>query len=156
MPQLVNKPNPQQQEWLDFVQSGLTPVQAASAAGYKDPIHAANRLSKLPWAKQEMASLRTAREKEMRMTREKVQKGILEAIELARLGGKNGPDPASMIRGFAEINKMCGYYAPEKKQLELTGTQRRLQNDFETLSDDKLLELIEQEAIEGEFTVIDE
>lgn len=156
MPQHADKPNPQQQEWLDYIKSGLSPVQAATAAGYKDPKHSAIRLQKLDWAKKELANLAAVQAKEMQMSREKVQEGILDAIELARIGGKTGPDPSAMIRGWAEINRMCGFYAPEKKQLELTTAQKRLRTDFETLPDDKLLEMIEGEVIEGECERLDD
>lgn len=153
---IMSKANEQQQEWLDLIESGLTPTQAAAGAGYKNPAKDANRMAKLPWAQQPLTAIRNTKKAEMKMTREKVQRGILDAIELAKIGGVNGPDPSSMIRGYAEINRMCGYHAPEKREVILSSAQKRIQGNFEDMSDEKLLELIGEDALEGEYRVLDE
>lgn len=67
---------------------------------------------------------------------------IVDAISMARLQG----DPANMINGAREISKMLGFYEPEKKVIELTGSQEQIKKKYEQLSDEELLAIIEGEA----------
>ena len=76
--------------------------------------------------------------------------GIMEAIDVARLAA----DPSSMIRGWAEIGKMLGLYAAEKKELVVTDAQRRIQNKFEVMSDEELLAYAEGKIIDGECSIV--
>ena len=46
-----------------------------------------------------------------------------------------------MITGWREIAKMCGYYAPERKQIELRDGHDVLWAQLEAMSDAQLLEL---------------
>jgi hypothetical protein len=71
------------------------------------------------------------------MKRQDVQDIVMEAIQMARIGS----DPMTMIRGAQELNKMCGFYAPEEKKYSLNISQRRIQERFDELSDHELLEL---------------
>src|SRR5262245_61623886 len=50
----------------------------------------------------------------LELDRQRVIQELQTAIELARIQA----DPAAMIRGWVEIAKMCGYYAPERRQVE--------------------------------------
>ncbi len=54
-----------------------------------------------------------------------------------------------MIRGWTEIGKMLGHYAPEVKKVELSMNQRALMNKYEAMSDEELMAGI---VIEGECT----
>ena len=82
------------------------------------------------------------------ISRKRVLDGFLEAIEQAKMLA----EPMTQIAGWRELAKMCGYYAPEVKTLNVNVTSQRLLTQLETLSDKDLLELIEQDAevIEGE------
>lgn len=73
--------------------------------------------------------------------------GIMEAIEMAKLCA----DPASMIRGWAEIAKMLGFYAPETKKIEITNATGNMIKKYEQLSDEELYQLAHGNTIEGEF-----
>jgi hypothetical protein len=91
--------------------------------------------------------------RETNMTRTRVQNMILEAIEFAKLIG----DPNAMIRGAAEINKMCGFYAPEKHILELGDNASRFRNRLEALPEDELLRIMdEDDALDVDFVELDE
>jgi Terminase small subunit len=81
------------------------------------------------------------------LTRKVVMHGFLEAIELGRLKA----DPSAMIAGWREIAKMCGYYAPERKQVELMSTAGlELSAEFEQMTDAQLVNLIAAgEAVSG-------
>ena len=72
--------------------------------------------------------------------------GFMEAIDTARLAA----DPGSMIRGWVEIGKMLGLYAPEKVEVTMTVGQRNIQSKFEIMSDEDLLAIAEGRLIEGE------
>jgi hypothetical protein len=86
------------------------------------------------------------------MTRKQVMDGFKEAIDMAKVQA----EPATMVSGWREIARMCGYYAPEKREINVNITAKRAVDQLETLSDDELLEIIEKdsEVIEGEFEEI--
>ena len=87
------------------------------------------------------------------MTRQKVMEGLLEAVEMAKIQA----DPTAMIAGWREVGKMCGYYEPVKKQIDVNITGNVVMQRLNKLSDAELLKLIETEtanALEGEFTEV--
>jgi phage terminase small subunit len=75
------------------------------------------------------------------VSREKVLVELQEAIDLAR----EQRNPMAMIAGWREIAKICGYYAPERQRVEVTGDGWRLRGQFEQLSDAELLALTSAE-----------
>jgi phage terminase small subunit len=76
------------------------------------------------------------------MDRKRVMDGFVEAIEMARIQS----DPTAMIKGWTEVAKMCGYYAPETKKIEVSVSAKRLIDKLETMSDDELLRYAEKQA----------
>jgi len=90
------------------------------------------------------------------MTREKVQALVMEAVDM----GRTLADPLAMIRGAQELNKMCGFYAPEEKRVILTSEQRRTITQFDDMSDEDIAKMLQSgnmaEAIEAEFEEISE
>lgn len=74
--------------------------------------------------------------------------GILDGINTAKFMADGG----NIIRGWTEIAKILGHYAPEVKKIEVTHSQARLRTVYEALSDEQLLAIANGEAIEGEFT----
>lgn len=83
-----------------------------------------------------------------RFKRDDVLNGLAEAIDQAKIQA----DAMGQIAGWREIAKICGFYAPETKKIELGGSAQRLLSRFEQLSDQELLEIAQGEVIEGEFT----
>jgi hypothetical protein len=71
------------------------------------------------------------------VTREKVLEELQAAIEVARLKG----DPMAMIRGWAEIGKLIGAYAPERRKVEVSVDADALQAKIAAMSDEELLAL---------------
>jgi phage terminase small subunit len=66
-------------------------------------------------------------------------------------------DPTAMIAGWREVGKMCGYYEPVKKQIDVNITGNVVMERLNRLSDSELLKLIEQQttnALEGEFAEV--
>ena len=72
------------------------------------------------------------------LTRETVLNGFLDAIGLARLRA----DAGAVIAGWREIAKMCGCYAPERKQVELSARGSELSAELEQMTDAQLVNLI--------------
>lgn len=71
-----------------------------------------------------------------KITRDDVLNGFKDAIEMAKLLA----DPMAMIRGWSEVARVCGYFAPEQKIV--THEHRgRVLSELESLSDDELLQL---------------
>ena len=87
-----------------------------------------------------LAEKRAEIAEELEITREKVMRGLLEAVEIARLQA----DPAALVRAWSELARMCGYYAPERKQVDVSVSAKRMVDQFEAMSDAELLQLADQ------------
>lgn len=74
------------------------------------------------------------------MDRKQVMEGFKEAIEMAKLMA----EPASMIAGWREIGKMCGYYAPVETRVKVDVTGNVTMGKLTQMTDAELLELIEK------------
>jgi len=141
-----------QKLFVDGMLRGMPQTTAARAAGYNNAPVDANRLMKNPKVQESLQFLQHKYEKASQMTRKKVMDGMLEAIEMAKVQA----EPGVMVAGWREIGRMCGYYAAEKRVIDVNITAKRAVDKLETLSDAELLEMIEEdsEAIEGEFTEV--
>lgn len=115
-------------------------VEACKAEGLK--VYA--NLSTDPRFQAVVAKERRKNELVIEMTREKAMNGFMEAVEMARIQA----DPATMIKGWTEIARMCGYYAPDTKKIEVSVSAKRLVDKFETMSDDELLKYAEKDIID--------
>lgn len=80
----------------------------------------------------------------LEISRLTIMRGLLDAIEMGRAQEK----PLAMIRGFAELNKMCGFYEPEVKQLELSAGQAGFMKHIHDMTDGELLAVLGSE-LEG-------
>lgn len=72
------------------------------------------------------------------MSRKKVMDGLLEAVEMAKLMS----EPATMVAGWREIGKMCGYYAPVETRVKVDVTGNVVMTRLNGMSDEELLALI--------------
>jgi hypothetical protein len=72
------------------------------------------------------------------VTRADVLHGFEEAIDVAR----SRSNPAAMVAGWREIAKMCGYYAPERKEVRVNVVGSALRDELACMSDDELLALV--------------
>ena len=139
---------PQQKIFVDRIVKGSAPNTAARAAGYSTPESQGYSILKSPKVQDAIRFLYRKYERASDMTRKKVMDGFLEAVEMAKIQAV----PSDMIAGWREIAKMCGYYAPEVKKIEINVTTRRVIDQMETLSDDDLLQMVAESTklIEGE------
>ena len=84
-----------------------------------------------------MAEHEAAAERSLGLCKERLIAELQTAIELAREQG----NPAAQIAGWREIGKMCGYYAPERRQIVVTKADDAMQARLEAMSDAELLEI---------------
>lgn len=141
---------------LDYVAArakGMNCVQAAQAAGYSQPNIQGYQVEKRPSIQAALQKEWKRAEKVMDISKKQVLDGMMDAIGQAKLMA----DPMAQISGWREVAKMCGYYEPQRLQVEVSVSAKRLFSQFETLSDEELLKIAEQDIIEAdEFEVLDD
>lgn len=122
---------------------GMIQTVAARAAGYAVPASTALVLMKKPAVIERIIAEQAKWEKSADMTRKKVIDGLQDAIEIARLQA----DAQAMVAGWREIARICGYYAPEQKKINITVSGAVQLSQIEDMSDEELAKVI----LEGEF-----
>lgn len=138
---------PKQAAYVENRSFGMDKQDAATAAGYKDPAAEARDLEKIPNVMEALSAERRLNQRLLGFTREDVLNGIKKAIDDASILA----DPQAQIAGWREIAKICGHYAPEVKQIQLTAGQQAKRGELEALTDEQLLEIMTgRPAIEGE------
>jgi hypothetical protein len=91
------------------------------------------------------------------MDRKQVLQGILEAIEIA----KDMRQPSSMISGWKEVGRMCGFYEPERREITLSVDKKQVLEELRSMSTQELLEYAskkeaEAHALDAEFEVVED
>lgn len=152
----ANPNRPLTTKMKDFVKywaQGESILSASVRAGYTDGGTYAYRLAKDPAILKIYHAEKEAYAQAVGMTRQRVMEGLLEAVEMAKIQA----DPTAMIAGWREVGKMCGYYEPVKKQIDVNIAGNVVMERLNRLSDSELLKLIEQQttnALEGEFAEV--
>ena len=138
---------------------GRTPTAAARRAQYSSPFKQGKALIADPDILAQVQEIQKQNQKNAEMTREEVMKNLLDAYGIAR----SMDDPQSMIRAMAEVNRMCGHYAPEKKEINIGGQATIVHAEIQLLSKEDLLLMLGQpeetpllESLPGEYEVEDE
>jgi hypothetical protein len=134
---------------------GMTVKQAAYYAGFS-PGHASSLL-KEPAMIEEAEAMRAQMEAKYNITRDRVVRGMVDAIDRA----KNFGDPKTEIAGWKELGKMHGHYAPSEHRIHVSRDAERLERELRTLPYEEVLKLATsggnwhgEEALEGEFTEV--
>lgn len=117
---------------------GRSPTAAARRAGYSSPFKSGKELIAVEEIFEEVQSIQAVNRKNAEMGREEVMKCLLEAYQMA----KTMDDPQSMIRAMGEVNRMCGHYAPEKKEIMISGEATVMQAEIQALTKEELLRLV--------------
>lgn len=133
----------------EAVLDGKSIAKAAAEAGCS-PATARNVVKSAGSVKMHIADNRHQLATVAQIQRADVIAGFMEAIDTARIAC----DPGSMIRGWTEIGKMLGLYAPEKVEVTVTAGQRAIQSKYEIMSDEELYARMEALTIEGECTTV--
>ena len=137
-----------------FVDQQMTQTAAARAAGFSNPGTAANQMMQHPKIERAIAERRAEYAAASQVTKKRVIDGFLESIEMAKIKA----DPLTMIAGWREVGKMCGFYEPTKAKIEVSVQGQVLIQRLNAMSDEELLKLAEGDpnVLEGEVTVIEE
>jgi len=138
--------------FVESVSQGLPPSAAARAAGYPDYGKQSKRLMANKAVQRLLAFAAKNQTRKKAISREKVHEMVMEAFDIAKMG----TDASSMVRAAAELNKMNGFYEPERKVLDLNVNYQQQQAALANMSDDELLELAEGDLIEGECVPVEE
>lgn len=125
---------------------------ALIAAGIRpgaNPRKKATALAAKPHVAARIAELRAETARANAMTKQKVMDGMLEAIEMAKVQA----DPLTMISGWREIGKMCGFYAPTRAEIAISVQAKEAQFALTKMSDSELLALSGEElnVLDAEF-----
>jgi hypothetical protein len=130
-------------EWA----GGESILSASTRAGYADGGAMAYRLAKDPAILKLYEREKALYEEASQMTRKKVMDGFLEAADMARTLA----DPVALTGAWREIGKMCGYYEPVKRTLEVNFSGSVTMKRLEAMDDASLLKLIKGEVEDVEF-----
>ncbi len=140
----VDKPlTDQQKAFVRFWAAGESPLSASARAGYVDNGKYAYRLMRYPNVLKLYNEEKDKYEAACGMTRKKVMDGLLEGVEMAKLAG----EPSSMIAGWREIGKMCGYYEPSRRTIDINVNGSIELDRMNRLSDAELLRFIEGNGV---------
>ncbi len=141
----VDKPlTEKQRNFVKFWAQGETILSASVRAGYSDGGTYAYRMVYMPNVLRLYDQEKKLYEESCQMTRKRVMEGLLEGVEMAKLMA----EPSAMIAGWREIGKMCGYYEPVTKRIDLNVTGNVTMQRLERLSDAELLKLITETVTE--------
>lgn len=138
-----------QELFVEAKMHGLNDTQAARASG-QTPNSGFN-IMKSSTIREQLAAARRWLTDTTQIKRLDVIEGVIDGIEMARMQG----DAANVIKGWCEVGKILGHYAPEVKRIELSGDHARIRSKFESLSDEELLAIEKGTTINGECAQVD-
>lgn len=126
-----------QSKFVDEYHLSGNGARAAVVAGYSAPSAriTASKLLTNPNIQAALAELRTETQAAFQISRQTVVNGLLDAIGHARVADQ----PAAEIRGWSELAKICGHYAPETRRVELSAESMARRAEYEAMSDEELL-----------------
>lgn len=124
--------------FVEEVGLGRQPTTAARRAGWSDPHKVAKKLLENPDIVAQIAEIQLENAKKASLTRDDVMNNLVRAFRIA----EQQDDPQSMVRAMAEVNRMCGHYAPEVKKIEVQGEIKHMQQQLETIPKEDLLRMI--------------
>lgn len=144
----TDEDKPLTEKQLVFVRawaSGESIKTASARAEYNDGATFAYRMTKMPNVLKAYHEEKAKYEAAGQMSRKRVMDGLLEAVEMAKLMA----EPSTMVSGWREIGKMCGYYEPTKIQIEHNITGDVTVRQLNGMSDAELLKLIKAPKAEA-------
>lgn len=134
----VDKPlTSQQRSFAQAWAKGESIPSACLRAGYADD-GLGYRMAAMPNILKAYHAEKVLYEAACQMTRKRVMDGLLDAVEMAKLLA----EPATMVSGWREIGKMCGYYEPTKIQVDVNVSGEVSVRQLNAMTDAELLKLI--------------
>lgn len=138
---LVDPDKPLTAQQLAFVTAwarGESIHSASQRAGYNSGDSFCYRMTRMPNVLRVYEREKALYEAASQMSRKRVMDGILEGIEMAKLMA----EPATVITGWREIGKMCGYFEPVKHTLDINIKGDVTVRQLNGMSDAELLKLL--------------
>lgn len=134
-----------EREFLHHVEIyGLTPARAAKLTRVENPYAVLKR----PEVAAAREALRRTAQQKLKVTREDVIQGLMEAIHDARLLA----DPMAQIRGWAEVRKTAGLDEPIKVDLTMREGSAKARKQIAAVPDSELLQLVDDgNVIDADF-----
>ena len=120
---------------------GMTHKEASEYSGLA-PGTISQLLAK-PEIKEYVARIQRQEEKKFKITREQVLEGFMEAIRDAKLLS----EPATQIRGWEQIAKMEGFYAPERREVDLPEDTKEMIRSLQDLDTATLAKIAGQDNL---------
>ena len=139
---LLSELKPVHRRFCELVATEMEPKAAAKALGYSGQY--ATQLMRNELVQEYLHELYMEIRRRTTYTRDKAVEMAFETFEIAKIQA----DAAGMSRALQELNKIHGYYEPEKLKIELSANAQRVMDTMEQLDDAKLLEMA---ALEGEY-----
>ena len=133
-------PTAKQLRWIDEYLVDFNGSASAVRAGYspKTARAIACELLTKPHIQAVLQAKQGALAEKLRITRQGVVQGLLEAVDMGRVQ----QNPGAMIGALREVAKMLGFYAPQVKRVELSAPQSGAYRDLASWSDAQLLDAI--------------
>lgn len=126
-------------KYIEGRQAGMRPTDAARFAGYAQPRQNSSRLeNKDPIVIEAVKKIQEETRNKGLYTREQAVLDLKEGIEMA----KTAKEPQSLARCVNELNRMHGFLAPEKKEIEIDVQHQTYKTRLEHMDDADLLKLI--------------
>lgn len=144
-----SKVTEKQERFIDAKLLGATDAAAAKAAGSLTAQGFNNSVT----VREQLAAARRWLTDTTQIKRLDVIEGVIDGIEMARMQG----DSTNVIKGWCEVGKILGHYAPEVKRIELSTEHARMRSKFESLSDEELLAIQEGaggQVVDGTCTTV--
>ena len=144
---LISEDKPLTDKMKIFVKhwaQGASIISASNLAGYDDRAVFAYRLVRYPNVLKLYKEEKRLYEEASQMTRKKVMDMLLESYAMAKLAG----EPASMVSAAREVGKMCGYYEPTTRNVNVTVNGSVVFDRMNRMTDAELLEFVKDDVIE--------
>lgn len=126
------------EEYLVDANGAAAAVRAGYAAG-SAKVAASRMLTKDNPVRRAIRARQDADSERLGVSRIHVLAGLQEAINQAR----DQSNPLAMIRGWSELAKMMGFYAPETKRVEVSTTVQDTFKHLQQKTDVELVNLIQ-------------
>lgn len=141
-----------------YGRDGANPVTAMRMAGYagvpRDLDDRARQMLKDSRIQARIANYHAETRQASGLTRQDVIDGFKDAIEVGKAKGEG----ITMVAGWREIGRLCGFYEPVKHKIEINHTGEVLMKHIQGMSDAQLLEALREangnEALDGQFSVL--
>jgi hypothetical protein len=136
----------QQHLFVQYWAEGDSIPNAYSRAGYSiNDISYAFRMKRMPNILRQYHLVKAEFIKAAQLSREDVMNGLKESIDMAKLMS----EPATMIAGWREIGRLCGYYEAKKIDINVNVNGSIAMERMNKMSDADLLKIIEEASLTG-------